>query len=323
MSINLDTNLHTNVRVLLLQPYSRYLSLEEYVKYWKKHREFSIGRARFSRTGQFITLANAALYANDMGINSAEHLDIVSYMIGQGLYSGRLRDALAAIGVSVEKFDEARNAHLEAYKRGIPVFRKDPIVIDIVAYITSCNAGKITTETNIKTAVAINEALMNLIDSFEKEQECTLMAEDEWYPDDISVPVVHQYEPDFSKVPENDNCGFVHLENKDDDAVVVEVLPNKQKLVKLIKRDGNVHYIVVGEDVDVARLPKIYSMFLRDELSMGCNITTDRLTRILKINELLEAGFTGSETAEYLDVPKHIVYSDTRILKKIEILNNK
>ena len=123
MSINLDTNLHTNVQVLL-QPYSRYLSLEEYVKYWKKHREFSIGHARFSKTGQFITLANAALYANDMGINSAEHLDIVSYMIGQGLYSGRLRDALAAIGVSVEKFDEARNAHLEAYKRGVPVFKK-------------------------------------------------------------------------------------------------------------------------------------------------------------------------------------------------------
>ena len=105
----------------------------------------------------------------------------------------------------MEKFDEARNAHLEAYKRGIPVFRKDPIVIDIVTYITLCNAGKITTETNIKAAVAINDALMNLIDSFEKEQECTLMAEDEWYPDDSSVPAVQQYEHDFSKVPENDN----------------------------------------------------------------------------------------------------------------------
>lgn len=168
MSINLDTNLHTNVRVISV-PDRENLSLEEFIKYLKKNKELILGKAKCTMTDQFVELVNAALYANNVGINVAEHLDIISYIIGQGLYSGRLRDALAAVGVSVEEFDATRKAHLEAYKMGVPVFRKDSIVIDLASYVILRDAGKITSETNIRAAVVINEALMNLMDSFEKE----------------------------------------------------------------------------------------------------------------------------------------------------------
>lgn len=76
-------------------------------------------------------------------------------------------------------------------------------------------------------------------------------------------------------------------------------------------------YIVVGDDIDVKRLPTIYKL-MRQELKLGRNITTDRLTRILKLEELLNDGFTKRESAELMDVPIHIVHSDCAVLKEIE-----
>lgn len=328
MSINLDTTLHLNVYVNLLGTNH---PLKDVVKDFKQNKEFISNLSGTSMNQFCANIISASLYANDMEINIAEHVDIALYLIGQKLYTGRLRDFIAQLGTSVEQLAETRKAHLECYRKGVPIFRKEPIVIDLTRYNRLTFSGKITESDCALASNIINENLVKLIVDWNEQQELAehpeynMIADDEWYPDKSSVPEVHQCmsEPDFSEIPENDNYGFVHLKNKDDDAKVVEVLPNKQKLVRLVKHDGNVHYIVVGEDIDVARLPKIYSMFLRDELAMGCNITTDRLTRILKLHELIEVGFTASEAAEYLDVPKHIVYSDIRILRNIELLNNK
>jgi hypothetical protein len=57
---------------------------------------------------------------------------------------------------------------------------------------------------------------------------------------------------------------------------------------------------------------------MRQELKLGRNITTDRLTRILKLEELINDGFTKRESAELMDVPIHIVHSDYAVLKEIE-----
>ena len=128
---------------------------------------------------------------------------------------------------------------------------------------------------------------------------------------------------------ENDNDHFIHKPEPVELPVLpiqheglVQNLPNGEKLVVIRKHDGNMKYLVIGRDIDVERLPKIYSMLVREELKLGDNITTDRLTRIIKLQELLEAGFTQSEAAKYLEVPRYIVYNDTRVLRSIEVLNN-
>jgi len=350
MPINLDTNLHTNVRINT--PFGEEVSLKDFVKYFKKNKEFILRRSQCTMTDQFIDLVNASLYANDLGINVAEHLDIISYMIGQGFYNGRLRDVLAKVGASVEKFDGTRKSHLEEYRRGVPVFRKDPIIIDLATYCKLRDDGKITSAMNKIASIMCNDKLIKIIEDFDAKQEeinhpeYNLMAEDEWYPwESYKKP---DKEQDFNNTPENDNDHFVvfekpefeysGIENDNDHFVqeentipeempgpstshLVQNLPNGEKLIAVRKRDGNMKYLVVGKDVDVNRLPKIYSMLVREELKLGDNVTTDRLTRIMKIQELFDAGFNYSETAEYLDVPKHIIYSDSRILRNIELMS--
>lgn len=324
MSINLNTKCHCSFNLI---PYGgkEPMPLSVYVQGFKRNSELIRRTDNVTMSNQFVDIVNAARIAKDLNI--AEHIDLMCYMIGVGFYNGKLRKLLEDFHITVEKLDSVRAGHIEEYMKGVPVFRKEPILIDLNPYCKMREAKAIPPGFFEAWTIMHNARLLKILDEWEDQQhpERTLIPEDEWYPDDYPTKkiVEQDADPDYSFVVENDNDHFLDLsEKKEPETEVVQVLPNKQKLVKLRKSDGNVHYVVVGEDIDVARLPKIYNMFLREELAMGCNITTDRLTRILKIQEMLEIGFTKAEIAEYLNIPKYIVYSDMSILKNIEMQVN-
>ena len=102
----------------------------------------------------------------------------------------------------------------------------------------------------------------------------------------------------------------------------VQELDNRQKLVKVRSRAGNVHYIVVDENVDIERAPQIWDLINRDELRLSVNVTTDRLARSKVINDYLAEGWSPAEVAELMKVPKHIVTGDINLLRKLDRLGD-
>lgn len=96
----------------------------------------------------------------------------------------------------------------------------------------------------------------------------------------------------------------------------VKVLPNRQKLVE-VKTGSRVHYIVVDEDVDIYRAPKIYDMVCRDKLHLSFNVTTDRLERCWQVEKLLDEGWRQCEIAELLGIPAGIVNADVAMLRRM------
>lgn len=94
----------------------------------------------------------------------------------------------------------------------------------------------------------------------------------------------------------------------------VRELPNKQRLVE-VKLGTRVHYIVVDEGVDIMRAPRIYDMVCRERLHLSINITTDRLERCWRIEQLLNDGMKPAEIAKELGVNLGIVKSDIRCLR--------
>ena len=325
MSINLNTKPHCEYGIYgwwMKQP--QLLNINRL-----KHDELKMLKqytnGRWDTNFVFRIMIRAALYS---GANQAELFDLFCYLAGKKMYTGKLTTFVQQeFGVDLNAFCTVRRNQLRRWEEGAPIFRKK-FVIDLGQYMDALTNNIITSNLINHLLYESMNKLREIVTTYEDNRDTEehpehyLMPDDDWYPWDTKKSAPEK-EPDFNRVPENDNEHFITLDKKSGEVEVVQILPNTQKLVALRRSDGNVHYIVIGEDIDVARLPKIYSMFLRDELNMGCNITTDRLTRIIKLQELQEVGFNPTEIAEYLDVPRHIVYSDTRVLKNIEILQQK
>lgn len=129
----------------------------------------------------------------------------------------------------------------------------------------------------------------------EHPEEFSLMAEDEWYPDDSNRAI-----------------------KRNNELEMVQEIPatNNKKLV-VVKIKGRIKYIVVDESVDILRAPEIYDKIVREELGLSINITTDRLTRAIALHQLLEQGKTAKELSIEYGISLSMIYADNRLIKKI------
>ena len=179
------------------------------------------------------------------------------------------------------------------------------------------NCGLIATMTANRaatTSINLMKELLELID-IEKHPDQYLLPEDDWYPSSKSSKPIKPTEPTFDDVLENDgSCNFSAF-NDEPSAEVVQEFENKEKLVKLIKRGGGVRYIVIGEDVDVSRLPKIFTLMMKEELHIVHNPTINRVTRLIKVDALLSSGWSVPNIAKKLEISPSLAYADVRILK--------
>lgn len=266
---------------------------------------------------------------------SLEAHELMAQMVRLNYYDGRLSETIVQWGnvlnknLDLETYCTMRSYDVQFIKEETTMIRKT-IIIDL-NHLNKLfdqhrdNRNAVYEAIGQKTKDFWNRSMQWYKDVFDtiemrKHPEHYMMAEDEWYPQEV-FPEKWVCDDDVTCI-ENDNGGF-GFESKKPLVTVGSVteLPNKEKLVEIRRREGNVHYIVVGEDINIARLPKIYSLMLQEKLRIKCNVTTKRLTRILEVDKMInEVGFTVKETSQYIDEPEYIIRSDLQILKQIEIL---
>jgi len=314
MSININQDKHTQFFIKCGKRYTN--SLEKMWKLWKEATQKGLEKDHLAPRMFVMALCL------DPASSLADVVELICQLGRMRFYTGRYTEFVGQI-LPAHKSDpisvlaSTRRDHINLLLKGAPIFKKT-VTIDVTPFVDVENRKWVLPA----ASKPLGHLVTNMINPVrewanEKEDEFNppLLPEDDWYPFD---PWIEEPEPDYGKIPENDNDHF-HVESSEPDGeTVVQDLPNGQKLAE-IRRNGHVHYIVIDSSEDISRLPEIYDMMLRQKLMLGTNITTDRLTRVMKIMELLNAGFTKKETAEYLDIPPHIVYGDVHIAKSIVI----